>query len=136
MAASAASNATRCAKRLPAVGASAALKKECSMRLDESSVLVVMASSFRLMCWSQRKRIQRRSRYLAVMFWLKIRSPRFAVLRYLVERAGHLVTDGELLETVCPDTYVQPQAVKSQLCGLRIAPGGQPTPGFARHSAR
>jgi hypothetical protein len=50
---------------------------------------------------SQRKRIQGCGRYLAVIFWLKIRSPRFAVLRYLVEHAGRLMTAGELLEMVC-----------------------------------
>jgi len=48
-----------------------------------------------------------------------LRPRRFAVLRYLVEHAGRLVTEDELLEAVWPDTYVRPQAVKSQLFEIR-----------------
>ena len=55
----------------------------------------------------------------------------FAVLRYLVEHAGRLVTEDELLEAVWPGTYVQPQAVKSQLFDVRRALGDNPkTPLF------
>jgi DNA-binding winged helix-turn-helix (wHTH) protein len=55
----------------------------------------------------------------------------FAVLRYLVEHVGQLVTEDELLEAVWPDTYVQPQAVKSQLFDVRRALGDNPkTPLF------
>jgi len=43
----------------------------------------------------------------------------FAVLRYLVEHAGRLMTEGELLEALWPDTHVRPQAVKSQLFEIR-----------------
>jgi DNA-binding winged helix-turn-helix (wHTH) protein len=55
----------------------------------------------------------------------------FAVLRYMVEHAGRLVTEDELLEAVWPDTFVQPQAVKSQLFDVRRALGDNPkTPLF------
>ena len=55
----------------------------------------------------------------------------FAVLRYMVEHAGRLVTEDELLEAVWPDTYVQPQAVESQLFDVRRALGDNPkTPLF------
>jgi DNA-binding winged helix-turn-helix (wHTH) protein len=55
----------------------------------------------------------------------------FAVLRYMVEHAGRLVTEDELLEAVWPDTYVQPQAVKGQLFDVRRALGDNPkTPRF------
>ena len=43
-----------------------------------------------------------------------LRPKSYAVLRYLVERAGRLVTEDELLEAVWPEVYVEPQAVKSQ----------------------
>jgi DNA-binding winged helix-turn-helix (wHTH) protein len=45
----------------------------------------------------------------------------FAVLRYLVEHAGRLVTHDELLEAVWPGTYIQPQAIKKSILDLRIA---------------
>jgi hypothetical protein len=49
----------------------------------------------------------------------------------MVEHAGRLVTEDELLEAVWPDTYVQPQAVKSQLFDVRRALGDNPkTPLF------
>ena len=55
----------------------------------------------------------------------------FAVLRYLVEHAGRLVTEDELLEAVWPGVFVQPQAVKSQLFDVRRALGDNPkTPLF------
>ena len=43
----------------------------------------------------------------------------FAVLRYLVERAGRLVTQNELLEAVWPDTFVQPEVLKYQIADIR-----------------
>jgi DNA-binding winged helix-turn-helix (wHTH) protein/tetratricopeptide (TPR) repeat protein len=43
----------------------------------------------------------------------------FAVLRYLVERAGRLVTQDELLEAVWPDTFVQPEVLKYQIADIR-----------------
>jgi len=47
----------------------------------------------------------------------------FAVLRYLVEHAGRLVTQNELLEAVWPDTFVQPEVLKSQILDVRHALG-------------
>ena len=43
----------------------------------------------------------------------------FAVLRYLVEHAGGLVTQGELLDAVWPDTFVQPEVLKYQVSDIR-----------------
>jgi DNA-binding winged helix-turn-helix (wHTH) protein len=55
----------------------------------------------------------------------------FAVLQYLVNNAGRLVTQDELLQAVWRDTYVQPQAVKHHILGIRIALGDDPkTPLF------
>src|SRR3984957_8011452 len=47
----------------------------------------------------------------------------FAILEYLVEHAGRLVTHDELLEAVWPDTVVEPQAVKKHVLGVRAALG-------------
>ena len=47
----------------------------------------------------------------------------FAVLRYLVEHAGRLVTHDELLDAVWPSTHIQPQAVKKLIVDLRSAFG-------------
>jgi len=43
----------------------------------------------------------------------------FAVLRYLVEHAGRLVTHDELLDAVWPSTHVQPQAIKKLILEIR-----------------
>jgi predicted ATPase len=43
----------------------------------------------------------------------------FDVLRYLVEHAGRLVTHGELLQSLWPDTCVEPQAVKQHVFEVR-----------------
>ncbi|MFP5238022.1 MAG: ATP-binding protein [Acidobacteriota bacterium] len=43
----------------------------------------------------------------------------FAVLRYLVEKAGHLVTHDELLDALWPETYVQPQVLRTYMLDLR-----------------
>lgn len=43
----------------------------------------------------------------------------FAVLRYLVDRAGHLVTHDELLDALWPETYVQPQVLRTYMLDLR-----------------
>jgi DNA-binding winged helix-turn-helix (wHTH) protein len=43
----------------------------------------------------------------------------YAVLTYLVERAGRLVTQEELLEAVWPDTFVQPEVLKYQISDIR-----------------
>jgi DNA-binding winged helix-turn-helix (wHTH) protein len=50
----------------------------------------------------------------------------FAVLRYLVEHAGRLVTQNELLEAAWPDTFVQPEVLKSQVLDIRHALGDDP----------
>src|SRR5215471_18555823 len=50
----------------------------------------------------------------------------FAVLNYLVERAGRLVTQTELLQTLWPDTFVQPEVLKSQILDVRAALGDRP----------
>src|SRR5262245_44794145 len=50
----------------------------------------------------------------------------FAVLQYLVDRAGRLVTQNELLEKLWPDTFVQPEVLKSQILDVRAALGDKP----------
>ena len=50
----------------------------------------------------------------------------FGVLRYLVEHAGRLVTQSELLEAVWPETFVQPEVLKSQILDIRRAIGDDP----------
>jgi DNA-binding winged helix-turn-helix (wHTH) protein len=47
----------------------------------------------------------------------------FAVLAYLVEHAGRLVTHDELLEAVWPGSVVEPQAAKKHVLGVRTARG-------------
>jgi DNA-binding winged helix-turn-helix (wHTH) protein/tetratricopeptide (TPR) repeat protein len=43
----------------------------------------------------------------------------FAVLRYLVEHPGRLVTHDELLSAVWPDTYVQPEVLRRYILEIR-----------------
>jgi len=50
----------------------------------------------------------------------------FAVLRYLVEHAGRLVTQNELLDAVWPDTFVQPEVLKYQIADIRRVLGDHP----------
>jgi DNA-binding winged helix-turn-helix (wHTH) protein len=47
----------------------------------------------------------------------------FALLRYLVDHAGRLVTQDEILDAVWPGVHVQPQVVKSHILDLRSALG-------------
>jgi predicted ATPase/DNA-binding winged helix-turn-helix (wHTH) protein len=47
----------------------------------------------------------------------------FAVLQYLVEHAGRLVTHDELLEAVWRETYVQPEVLKGHIFEVRRALG-------------
>src|SRR5215470_9192738 len=49
----------------------------------------------------------------------------FAVLRYLVEHPGRLVTQEELLEALWPETYVNPELIKKYILGIRKALGDQ-----------
>ena len=53
----------------------------------------------------------------------------FAVLRYLVENPGRLITHDELLDALWPETYVQPQVLRTYMLELRKILGddaGQP----------
>ncbi|MGO9241481.1 MAG: ATP-binding protein [Bryobacteraceae bacterium] len=50
----------------------------------------------------------------------------FAVLQYLLEHAGRLVTQDELLEAVWPDTFVQPEVLKYQIADIRSVLGDRP----------
>ena len=43
----------------------------------------------------------------------------FAVLRYLVDHPGRLVTQEELLEAIWPETYVQPEILRKYILELR-----------------
>ncbi len=43
----------------------------------------------------------------------------FAVLRYLVEHPGRLVSHDELLDALWPETYVQPQILRTYMLDLR-----------------
>ena len=43
----------------------------------------------------------------------------YGVLRCLIERAGRLVTQDELLDAVWPDTHIQPEGLKSQILHIR-----------------
>jgi predicted ATPase/DNA-binding winged helix-turn-helix (wHTH) protein len=47
----------------------------------------------------------------------------FAVLRYLVENPGRLISHDELLEALWPETYVQPQVLRTYVLDLRKALG-------------
>jgi predicted ATPase len=51
----------------------------------------------------------------------------FAVLRYLVENPGRLVTHDELLEALWPETYVQPQVLRTYVLELRKVLGDDAT---------
>jgi predicted ATPase/DNA-binding winged helix-turn-helix (wHTH) protein len=43
----------------------------------------------------------------------------FAVLRYLVDNPGRLITHDELLDALWPETYVQPQVLRTYMLELR-----------------
>ncbi len=43
----------------------------------------------------------------------------FAILRYLVENPGRLITHDELLDELWPETYVQPQVLRTYMLELR-----------------
>jgi predicted ATPase len=61
----------------------------------------------------------------------------FAVLQFLVEHAGRLVTEEELLAQVWPKVCVQPEAIKSQIHEIRKILGDDPkNPRFIETSAR
>jgi DNA-binding winged helix-turn-helix (wHTH) protein/tetratricopeptide (TPR) repeat protein len=50
----------------------------------------------------------------------------FAVLRHLVERAGRLVTNNELLDAVWPEAHVEPAVLNNQILSIRNALGDRP----------
>lgn len=58
-------------------------------------------------------------------YLLPLRPKAFAVLRYLVEQAGRLVTHEELLQTVWPDTYVSPGLLRWYIGRLREVLGDE-----------
>jgi DNA-binding winged helix-turn-helix (wHTH) protein len=47
----------------------------------------------------------------------------FFLLQYLVERAGRLVTHQELLASLWPDSFVQPDVLKTHILDIRRAVG-------------
>src|SRR6476620_6168317 len=49
----------------------------------------------------------------------------FDVLRYLVEHAGRLVTQDEILGALWPETYVNPEVIKKYVLGIRKVLGDQ-----------
>jgi len=50
----------------------------------------------------------------------------FAVLRYLVENPGRLITHDELLDALWPEIYVQPQVLRTYMLELRKLLGDDP----------
>jgi DNA-binding winged helix-turn-helix (wHTH) protein len=56
----------------------------------------------------------------------------FTMLRYLVERAGRLVTQEELLEALWTETYVQPEVLKSHIRDIRAVLGDDPKSPLSR----
>jgi predicted ATPase len=50
----------------------------------------------------------------------------FAVLRYLVENPGRLISHDELLDALWPETYVQPQVLRTYVLDLRKVLGDDP----------
>jgi len=50
----------------------------------------------------------------------------FAILWYLVEQAGRLVTRDELLDAVWPDTRVEPAVLNNQILNIRNVLGDRP----------
>jgi DNA-binding winged helix-turn-helix (wHTH) protein len=61
----------------------------------------------------------------------------FAVLRYLVEHPGRLVTHRELLDTLWPETHVQPEILKTYIRDIRRILADDPrAPRFIQTRAR
>jgi DNA-binding winged helix-turn-helix (wHTH) protein/tetratricopeptide (TPR) repeat protein len=57
----------------------------------------------------------------------------FAVLRYLIENPGRLITHDQLLGAVWPDTYVQPEVLRRYILEIRRALGDSAeTPRFVQ----
>jgi DNA-binding winged helix-turn-helix (wHTH) protein len=64
---------------------------------------------------------------------LPLRPKTFAVLRKLLKHAGQLVSTGQLLDAVWPETHVSDLVLKVSICELRKAFGDDPKkPRFIR----
>ena len=50
----------------------------------------------------------------------------FDVLAYLVEHAGQVVTQDEILEALWPETYVNPEVLRKYILEIRKALGDRP----------
>src|ERR1700730_3088703 len=50
----------------------------------------------------------------------------FDVLAYLVEHAGRLVTQDEILEALWPETYVNPEVLRKYILEIRKVLGDRP----------
>src|SRR3569833_2102188 len=50
---------------------------------------------------------------------ITLASTPFSVLRYLVENPGRHITHDELLDALWPETYVQPQVLRTYILELR-----------------
>jgi len=57
---------------------------------------------------------------------LQITAKAFDVLRYMVEKAGSLVTQEELLEALWPKTYVNPEVLRKYILEIRRVLGDRP----------
>jgi predicted ATPase/DNA-binding winged helix-turn-helix (wHTH) protein len=57
---------------------------------------------------------------------LALKPKAYEVLAYLAERAGQMVTQDELLRSVWPDTFVQPEVLKRQIFDIRTELGDDP----------
>ena len=57
---------------------------------------------------------------------LQLTPKAFAVLQFLVERAGRIVTQRELLDGLWRDTFVQPEVLKSHIAEIRRTLGDDP----------
>src|SRR5215471_8924075 len=56
---------------------------------------------------------------------LELAPKAFAVLSYLVDHPGRLITQNELLEAIWPETYVQPEVLRTYILELRKMLGDQ-----------
>lgn len=54
---------------------------------------------------------------------IEMRPKPYAILAYLAERAGRLVTQQELIEALWPQNYVQPEVLKSHVLSIRTTLG-------------
>ena len=57
---------------------------------------------------------------------ISLQPKRFAVLRYLVDNPGRLITHNELLKALWPDTYVQTPILRTYMLELRRILGDDP----------